>query len=294
MSFYRGVEIRCLTFSECILTSWTRVSLNLNHECRSKKGVKTIVVFRNHFAIVLFLFLVYFPHIGHCEKPSIRDLPIFYPKIEKEEIDRFVSKGLSYAESLYGKPAVQPKKIQLRLTIPIESDVNLPKHFQRCDLTDSKNGLFTIYLSRKPSEYAFYGQLAHEIAHILNAQLFDSYIEGLNMVFAEKLLKKEGKDWSGWLKHLQNGKDPIYGSTYFMMKDVYKVAGDRNMGTFLQHTAYTDKTEKRMHINIDAWINSLPFSKREDIKRIIRKYAPEVNKAMINDPYNLTFKLPKQ
>ncbi len=217
-----------------------------------------------------------------------------YIPVNDSAAESFVERGLFFAEKLYGKPMIAVKRVKIRLSTPIDGDANLRQKFQLCEMTDPANGLFTIYLSREPWEYAFYGQLAHEIAHLLNARLFDCYVEGLNTVFAEKLLKKEGKDWSGWLKHYQSGADPLYAQCYFMMKEICAVAGGDNMKKFLEYSVYSDQKREKMRVDIDAWLNSLPLSKRKRIKKIVFSYAPSIQGAIASNSFEFAFVLPER
>src|SRR3954454_21552388 len=131
--------------------------------------------------------------------------------IDDTEANAFVQEGLSYAIELYGEPRIAVRKVILRYK---------PQGSPFTNLTDARKGLFTIYLTHKPAEYAFYGQLAHEIGHLLNAQLYDMYVEGLNTAFSEKLLERTDKDWSGWAQYYKENKEPFYSATYFMMKEI--------------------------------------------------------------------------
>ena len=136
-----------------------------------------------------------------------------------------------------------------------------PKAFT--NITDAQKGFFTIFLSRRKDEYAFYGQLAHEIPHLLNARLYDAYAEGLNTVFAEKMLKQNDMDWSGWEEYYRKHNDPFYAATYLMMKDVAVVAGADSIRTLLQHAKVEPIDPQRMYIDIDAWISTLACANKD-------------------------------
>jgi len=206
-----------------------------------------------------------------------------YQAIDDPEAYSFLQQGLSYAIKLYGEPRIPVTKVFLRYR-PQGALTNL---------TDSRKGVFTIFLSRKPQEYSFYGQLAHEVVHLLNAQLYDSYVEGLNTVFSEKLLKRSGRDWSGWEKYFKGGKEPFYAATYFMMKEVSEAAGDSAMKNFPSHAKYDPKNAQRMFIDIQEWINSIPKEKRDKVKSVILKHAPDIQKSMNTMNERYTFMLPE-
>ena len=200
-----------------------------------------------------------------------------------DQANDFLKDGLAFAERLYGLPRINVKSVTLKNT----------NEQAYTSITNKEAGLFTIYLSRKPEEYSFYGQLAHEIAHLLNAEVYDVYVEGLNGVFAEKLLKKYGKDWSGWEQFYRKGGDPFYASTYFMMKEVETTAGSNSIKSLLGYAKPLKNNSKRMYIDIDSWLNSLSREKSIQIKRIIMKHAPTIRESMasVNQIYN--FNIPK-
>lgn len=202
--------------------------------------------------------------------------------IADPEANAFVREGLSYAIELYGEPRIPVHKVILKYK---------PQGSPFTNLTDARKGLFTIYLTHNPKEYAFYGQLAHEIGHLLNAQLYDMYVEGLNTAFSEKLLKRSGKDWSGWEQYYRENKEPFYSSTYFMMKEVSEVAGDEALQSLLSHARFEPQDSQRMYIDIEEWLKAVPREQRAQVRKVILKHAADVQKAMGSSSYN--FKLPK-
>lgn len=216
-----------------------------------------------------------------------------YVPVDDPRAEKFVAEALAGAVEFLGKPVIPVRKVHLRQSTPIDPDSKLRRGFQRTELVDPEQGVFAIYLSRKPDEYSYPGQLAHEVGHLLNARLFDCYVEGLNTVFAEKFLKKKGLDWSGWDKHFRNGGDPIHAVTYFMMKDVAEAAAEQHVKTVLAHARWTDKERTRMHIDIDAWLATLPETRRDKVREAIRRHAPEVRKmqGLVKESYE--FVLPK-
>jgi hypothetical protein len=216
-------------------------------------------------------------------KGDFKGLPQQYQSIDDPKANSFLQQGLSYAIELYGEPRIPVRKVFLKYR-PQGALTNL---------TDSGDGIFTIFLSHKPNEYSFYGQLAHEVAHLLNAQIYDAYVEGLNTVFSEKLLKRTGKDWSRWEEYYRKNEAPFYATTYFMMKEVSEVAGDRAMSNFLSYAKYNSENSQRMYIDIEEWIDSLPREKRAKVRNVILKYASNVQKSMDGIHEEYTFILPE-
>ncbi len=199
-------------------------------------------------------------------QPQIQALE---PSLENPEIYSFVTEGFNYAVELYGEPRITVNKINLQLYSRPLTAINNPE-----------TGDFTIYLNRRPSEYAFYGQLSHEIGHLLNAQLLDCYVEGTNMVFAEKMLKRKGLDWSGWESYFRQGYEPFYGSTYFMMKDVAEIAGRANMQRLLSFAVYNDETQQWMHVDINGWLSAMSDYVKAEVKKVINKQISTVRETV--------------
>ncbi len=206
-----------------------------------------------------------------------------YPSIDDAETQAFVRQGLAYAIALYGEPWMPVNRVLVKYK-PSQAFTQV---------TDAPNGIFTIFLSRRKDEYAFHGQLAHEIAHLLNAQVFDAYAEGLNTVFAEQMLKRAGKDWRSWEAHYRKHGDPFYAATYFMMKEVSSHAGADSMRMLLAHATPEPAAPERMYIDIDGWIGSLPSVKRDTVTNIILKHAAQVKQAMDTVTQVYSFRLPR-
>ena len=211
------------------------------------------------------------------------DWPRQYQPIDDPAAAAFIDRGLAFAKQLLGEPRVPVQRVDLRRSAPLHPASKIRRGFRLCEITDPQHGVFTIYVSRAPGEYAFHGQLAHEIAHLLNARLFDMYIEGLNTAFAQRLLRKEGMDWSGWKTYLEH-QDPFYGATYAMMKRVWDLVGDQHIKTLLSYAIPSDPAHTKMRIDIDAWLDALPPELRPKARAIIREHAPAVNAAMKGHP----------
>jgi hypothetical protein len=215
-----------------------------------------------------------------------------YKALDAPAARAFVEGALKDAIAFLGQPTIPVRLVHLRLSTPIDPKSDLRSGFQLTELVDAKNGVFAIYLSHRTGEYAFNGQLAHEAAHLLNARIYDCYVEGLNTVFAEQFLTKKGIDWTGWSRYLRDGSDPFYGTTYLMMKDVVAAAGEDQLKTFLRFARWTNPEKTRMHIDIDAWIASLPKGRRQTVKDAILKHADDVRRVNARFGQSCTFVVP--
>lgn len=192
-----------------------------------------------------------------------------------------MQKALSAATKLFGKPKIAVHSLYLCSSQPINPNSNLKRGFQLTSIEDRDKGIFAIFLSRKPSEYAFHGQLAHEVGHLLNIDIYDPYMEGLCAVFAERFIKAEGLDWSGWQKSFDACEEPFCAGTYKMMKELNSKIVDRRFRTILQFAAPSG--HGTMHIDIKAWLATLTPQERAEAIKIITKYADYVKKTMPED-----------
>ena len=231
-----------------------------------------VIISRIKFLLIVTISLIIFLYFPNLTFQKVSAQLILSPEINaldasfnKPKIYSFVESGFNYSQQLYGKPRIPVKKVNLNLnTTPLTS------------LDNANQGEFTIYLNRKPSEYAFHGQLAHEIFHLLNAQLLDSYAEGLATLFAEKLLTRNNLNWSGWEEYFQQGFEPFYGLSYFMMKEVSDTAGETNMSRLLEFVVYNNSMKKWMHINISEWLSSMSDNVKIEVEEVINKHITQV------------------
>ena len=231
-----------------------------------------LIISRIKFLLIAIISLIIFLYLPNFTFQKVAAQFISSPEItaldasfNNPNIYSFVESGFSYSQQLYGEPRIPVKKVNLNLnTTPLTS------------LDDLNKGEFTIYLSRKSSEYAFHGQLAHEIFHLLNAQLLDCYAEGLATFFAEKMLTRNNLDWSRWEQYFQQGSEPFYGLSYFMMKEVSETAGVSNMSRLLDFVVYNNSSKQWMHIDIDGWLSSMSDSVKIEVEKVINKNITQV------------------
>lgn len=241
-------------------------------------------IFRHKFLFIATISLLIFLYIPNIKVQKVVAQLIPSPQIESLDANLnnasvydFVESGFNYTQQLYGQPRIPVKKVNLRL------------HTRALTSLDNANkGEFTIYLSRKPSEYSFHGQLAHEIAHLLNAQLRDCYAEGLASVFAEKMLNTKNLDWSKWETYYQQGNEPFYGLTYSMMKEVSETAGSANMRRMLDFAVYNDGGKKLMYIDIDGWLSSMSDYTNTEVKKVINQHIAQVKIVVASKNNNFT------
>jgi len=216
----------------------------------------------------------------------------FYQPIVEPRAEAFVKEALREASAWIGPPKKPVRLVQIRLSQPRDAKSKLRRGFQLCETVDAERGIYCIYLSRKPGEYAFHGQLAHEVFHLLRPRAMDAYIEGLATVFAERFLRQKKLDWDGWDRHFQAGADPFYAATYRMMKEVATLAGDAHLRGLFEHLRPAEK-EGQERLDIETWLQTLPEMLRKQVRAVILKHAPVVREALRQARLDLTFTMPR-
>ncbi|HEX7240285.1 MAG TPA: hypothetical protein VF263_08480 [Longimicrobiaceae bacterium] len=243
---------------------------------------------------MLLLLLVLLPGTLACRAASAQAAPPWhehYPPVRSAAADRLLRRAIERARALLGEPVVPIRRVHLRLSTPLDPGRGLRSGFRLTELVSAREGVFTIYLSRSPAEYAFEGQLAHEAAHLLNARLSDVYAEGVCTVFAERLLRERGSDWTGWERHFRSGEDRLHGLSYAMMSEVWSAAGDEAMRRFLSHAKLTHADG--MHLDVEAWLRTLPPPVQRQVRGIIGRHAAPIRRELGRTGTALAFVLPR-
>jgi len=202
-----------------------------------------------------------------------------YEALDDADAARFVADAITDATRFLGEPAAPIRIVHLRHSTPLDPRSGLPRGFRLCEAVDADKGEFAIYLSRRPGEIAFAGQLAHEVAHLLNPRLRDCYVEGVNTLFAERFLRKRNLDWTRWERHFRAGGDAFHGAAYWLMKDVADAAGAESLQTLLSFATPTEAVSGRMHIDIHGWIDTLAGTRRAAVRDAIWIHVERVRAA---------------
>lgn len=182
-------------------------------------------------------------------------------------VEDFMRETLSEAIARYGWPRVSIQHVDIK---PIDSK------FSYAVLEDESQGLFSIYMSRDPSEYAFWGLLAHETSHLLNARFFDCYAEGLANLFGQEILTLKALDRTGWEDYFNSDVDPFYSTTYFMMREIAAVVDDDAWSTLLRFTLDPDRADPWMLIDINSWVESLPTEMGDRVRAVLTAHYNSV------------------
>gem|GEM_PF-5837174 len=150
--------------------------------------------------------------------------------------------------------------------------VRLREGFELCETVDPARGVYALYVQSPPEVPAFWLELAHETAHLLNPRIRDWHMEGLCSVFAEHMARRTGRTWGPWGRRFaaRRTRDP-YAVSYELMKAVDRSAGDR-MRTLLQYTAPGPRG--RLRLDMEAWCETLDPPQYLDVLRALRRWGP--------------------
>jgi hypothetical protein len=225
--------------------------------------------------------------------PPIRsDWHLRYQPLESTEARSLLEKAMAFGRRRLGEPAITVRQVQLRRSVPRESEAAIRRNFQLTEITDSTDGVFTIYLSAQPQEVAFSGQLAHEAFHLWNARLRDAYVEGLNGLLAEELFRELGLSWDSWLRHFESGKDPLYGQSYFLARDLLCEVGREPLDRLLSFARESAGDRRRMEIDIDRWLESLDTPARLRAQAAILRRYQAIDAARRREQPEMAFRRP--
>jgi hypothetical protein len=205
----------------------------------------------------------------------------YYQEIKDPAVRNFVYKALTEAEHEYGKPQYPIGRIIVCLSEPLSKESKLERHFQETDLEDEKKGILVIYTSCAPDDPYFYGQLAHEVLHLLRPRLCDPYMEGLATLFSEEFFKKSGLSWQAWDNYFASGEEPFYGQSFRMMRELERKLGPMKLHTMLGRCGVNSSGNE--YVDIDRWLTSLSEDERREAIYIINKHALAIKQCIPTD-----------
>lgn len=225
------------------------------------------------------------------QSDAIEDIERYrdYQKLTEKEAHEFLFKGLKYLKEIRGNILYSDHDIDLRLSVLPYATKELPQKFSATAIIDESKAV--IFLSAKPGDgFPFYGQLGHEIFHLVNPEIMDSYMEGLATLFSKRLMEQLGYNWSWCLEFFKKGGEPFYGQTYFMVQDIELVVGWKKILELPEYWRNTGGRAKQIDIN--AWIDTLDPSDKATVENIIARYSPVVNKCRQTMKKKYAFAIP--
>jgi hypothetical protein len=208
---------------------------------------------------------------GPPPPPARTPFHLLYEPIDDPAARALIDAAIAFGASRLGGPAAPVRTVHLRRSQPLDPAAALRRGFQLTEVVDATRGEYAIYLSARPGEAAFAGQLAHEAFHLFEPRARDVYVEGLNGVLAEEFLRSRGLDWESWLRHFRAGKEPLFAGAYFLMREVADVVGPEALGTLLRVAVPSPADAGRREIDIDRWLDSLDPERRFEALESIRK-----------------------
>ncbi len=209
-----------------------------------------------------------------------------YEPINDPASEAYISECLERAIAEFGEPIFPVNKVLLRRSIKTHEArrYRIGEGFSLTECVDPTNGVFVIYLAVGPEHHNYFALLGHECAHLLNPYLFDWYIEGLATLFSEQMCEETGREWGDWKRHFERTRREPYGLSYRMMREL-KEEFPNEYSSIIQCTADSKNGADRRHIDIDAWIETLPPDRSAIALDIISKYSHVLEKATSEQYY---------
>ncbi len=209
-----------------------------------------------------------------------------YEPINDLESDVFVAKSLGRAIAEFGAPAIPVNKVMLRRSRKTAEArrYRISEDFSLTECADSTNGLFIIYLAVDPGHRNYFPLLGHECAHLLNPYIFDWYMEGFATVFSERICEEAGREWGDWKRHFERTRRDPYGLSYRMMRDLQQEFPDE-YPSIIRFTAENGGGAGRRHIDIDAWLATLPPDRCDVALEIISGYVDALRREISEQYY---------
>ncbi len=192
--------------------------------------------------------------------------------IEDKAVYDFARTALLKAQERFGKPA-----------IPVNTLLIFHRPGPNCQtiMMDEDKGIFCIFIANKRDDDHFFGNLGHEVLHLLNAKLFDPYIEGLCSVFGEQAIDDTNPIGARHRAAFRTlvGRTPFYAETYQMIKDIEQREYKDNVSTLFNY-ATKEPSLEWLHVDVDRWLESASVDDRKAIVPIIDKFAVSIDKSM--------------
>ena len=192
------------------------------------------------------------------------------------ELNRFIASGHSPDQRRGRLETLFPGAIR-----PMPPAIYKSEGFELCETIHASPGSFVVYVAPARHDPLFAFKLSHEIAHLINPNLYDWHIEGLCDHFAGHMAQIQGADPEAFEKwFLQNGGRNPYAASYLMIRDVKKIAG-ADIWRLFQFAEPTPEDGRRssniypnrMRVNIAAWLNSLAPEKRAPAEAAMRRWS---------------------
>lgn len=193
-----------------------------------------------------------------------------YQAIDDPKAHQIMRAGRALLRQQYGEDRQRIRTLRLRLSQPISANSGLKKGFRLASFDDRSNGDVTLYVSTLQPRNTLYGQIAHEVFHTHDPDLYGYYAEGLAGLFSYELFRQLGIHWDRWERYYQQQVHGLYGNSYLLMKDLSQVLGAakvRNMARFTHSIS-----PMRREIDINAWLRQLSAHQCQQATQLIERY----------------------
>jgi hypothetical protein len=202
-----------------------------------------------------------------------------YQPIDDAASETFITRSLEMAVAKFGDPVIPVNKVMLRRSRKTAEArrYRIGEDFSLTECVDSTNGVFVIYIGVDVGHPNYFALLGHECAHLINPHITDWYMEGIATCFSEQACEAQGKEWGNWKRHFMKSRREPYALSYRMMLDLESALPEA-YPTMLRYTAPNGKGPPWLHIDIDAWLATLPAERRGEALGIIEPHVPVLKK----------------
>lgn len=214
-----------------------------------------------------------------------------YQPITDQETEAFVQQGLARAVAEFGEPVIPVNKILLRRSLKTAEArrYRIKENFSLTQCVDPTNGLFVIYIGVDQGHPNYHALLAHECAHLVNPKITDWYMEGIATTFSEAFCENQDVEWGDWKRHFMRSRREPYALSYRMMSQLKAICPDE-YSALVRFAVPNGKGPEWMHIDIDAWLDSLPENRRIEALDIIE---PHIGVLQKHTTRQYTFSVPE-
>jgi len=212
-----------------------------------------------------------------------------YQPIDHPESEAFIALTLGKAVAQFGEPVIPVNKVILLRSrkTPEARRYRLGEDFSLTECVDSTNGVFAIYLAVDPEHPNYFPLLAHECAHLINPRIFDWYMEGMATLFSEQICKETDRPWGNWERHFNRSRREPYALSYRMMLELQEEF-PAEYPSLIRFVAENGTGPERLHIDIDAWLETLPLEHQALALDIISTYTEGLERSVSEQYYFTT------
>ena len=212
-----------------------------------------------------------------------------YQSIDHPESETFIALALEKAVAQFGEPVIPVNQVILLRSrkTPEARRYRLGEDFSLTSCVDSTNGVFAIYLAVDPGHPNYFPLLAHECAHLINPRIFDWYMEGMATLFSEQRCKETGRPWGNWERHFNRSRREPYALSYRMMLELQEEF-PAEYSSLIRFVKENGTGPERLHIDIDAWLETLPPGQQAIALDIISGYAERLQRSVSEQYYFTT------